>query len=294
MNKTKKEKKTFVRHQPTSNVFIKTRAMVQQLFKKERANTTHHEDHGASSRTVVHLFLLIIVIHVVVVSAVWGRSLLVGKMQGKGMAANALAMLPSGVAQEVSQLEEVTPVEAGVRVLSSAASVVGTNQVVAPITDVPLDGEFESNAQAVMTVVDSARAAAKNQSKPRATTTTAADVLNAPKPTPSGKYYTVQINEGWEQIAAKNKCSVTDLRTLNAKVSLCSGIQVMLPANASGGTAMPAKKDIVSKLYTIKKGDTLGHIAKNNRVTVLAIMRLNSFSDKDARSLRLGQTIKLP
>ncbi|HZW68991.1 MAG TPA: LysM domain-containing protein [Pseudogracilibacillus sp.] len=58
------------------------------------------------------------------------------------------------------------------------------------------------------------------------------------------------------------------------------GQRLKLSGKKSGGT------------YTVKKGDNLSVIAKNNKTTVNAIAKLNNIKDKNL--IRIGNKLKLP
>lgn len=52
------------------------------------------------------------------------------------------------------------------------------------------------------------------------------------------------------------------------------------------------KVQVVCPTYVVRKGDTLGEIAKKFTVTVTELLRVNSI--KDAKSLRIGQKLLIP
>lgn len=49
-----------------------------------------------------------------------------------------------------------------------------------------------------------------------------------------------------------------------------------------------------SRVYTVKKGDTLGGIAYRNRVTLSSLLAANNMEMKDAKRLRIGQKLTIP
>jgi LysM repeat protein len=59
-----------------------------------------------------------------------------------------------------------------------------------------------------------------------------------------------------------------------------------------GTVAGVSKKDIVSKTYTVKTGDTLSQIAKKSGTTLKALLSANP-GIKDPNKIRVGQKIKL-
>jgi murein DD-endopeptidase MepM/ murein hydrolase activator NlpD len=67
-------------------------------------------------------------------------------------------------------------------------------------------------------------------------------------------------------------------------------------SSVAKSVAKPAAKKTVAKpkqkMYTIKSGDTLGKIAKDNKTTLATLTKLNNI--KDANLIKVGQKIKLP
>lgn len=66
------------------------------------------------------------------------------------------------------------------------------------------------------------------------------------------------------------------------------------PIAAKPAAKKPAAKKVdkpASKVYTVKSGDTLGKIARANKTTVAALMKLNNI--KNANLIKVGQKIKL-
>jgi N-acetylmuramoyl-L-alanine amidase len=58
----------------------------------------------------------------------------------------------------------------------------------------------------------------------------------------------------------------------------------------NGGITSLARSD-VTRRYTIRRGDTLSHIAKKHKVSVTDIRRLNGIKNN---RIQVGQKIKLP
>lgn len=55
-----------------------------------------------------------------------------------------------------------------------------------------------------------------------------------------------------------------------------------------------AAKSGKAKVYTVRKGDTLGKIAYRNRVSLSALLEANNMSLKEANRLRIGQKLNIP
>jgi len=64
------------------------------------------------------------------------------------------------------------------------------------------------------------------------------------------------------------------------------------PSPATAAPAAPAPQDTVVKTVKVQKGDTLWKIAKEEKVNVSDLMRVNNLTEKSV--LQIGQEIKIP
>ena len=102
--------------------------------------------------------------------------------------------------------------------------------------------------------------------------------------------YRVKRGDSLNSIAKKHETTLTALLKLNSlkiNAPLFVGKKILVPAPA----AKPEHARSV-KSYTVKKGDTLFSLAKNNAISVDELRRLNKMGESDA--LLLGQKIKIP
>lgn len=138
---------------------------------------------------------------------------------------------------------------------------------------------------------------------------------SAPK-TPAAEettVYYVQRGDSLSKISKKFNIKISAIRQMNSLKSdkILIGQKLTLPgkldvgaaarkpapskvssaAKNSGRSAAPRKITGETKEYVVKNGDTLGHIAVRNGVTVAQLKELNGLS-KD--SIRVGQKLKIP
>jgi LysM repeat protein len=93
------------------------------------------------------------------------------------------------------------------------------------------------------------------------------------------------------------------LNNLKLEDPLFAGRKIMVPVNKTGneektsGAALEQKdksnvRKKPSRIYTVKKGDTLFLLAKNNSTTIQELLKINNMKSTDP--LLYGQKIKLP
>jgi len=95
--------------------------------------------------------------------------------------------------------------------------------------------------------------------------------------------YVVKSGDSLYSISRKYGVSVDELMSVNnLKSTVLSVGQVLKIPNSS---------EVTNVIYTVKKGDSLWSIAKNNKTTVDAIVKLNNLSNAN---LSIGQKLLLP
>ena len=95
--------------------------------------------------------------------------------------------------------------------------------------------------------------------------------------------YVVKSGDSLYSISRKYGVSVDNLMSVNnLKSTVLSVGQVLKIPNSS---------EVTNVIYTVKKGDSLWSIAKNNKTTVDAIVKLNNLSNAN---LSIGQKLLLP
>jgi len=100
--------------------------------------------------------------------------------------------------------------------------------------------------------------------------------------------YTVKRGDTLSGIASKYGTSVATLQKLNG-ISNPNKIYAGQKLKISGSSAVPSSK---SKVYVVKKGDTLSEIAKKYSTSVDKLVKINKIKNKNL--IFPGQKIKLP
>ena len=95
--------------------------------------------------------------------------------------------------------------------------------------------------------------------------------------------YVVKSGDSLYSISKKYGVSVDELMSVNNLKSTVLSVGQVLKIPNSG--------EVTNVIYTVKKGDSLWSIAKNNKTTVDAIVKLNNLSNAN---LSIGQKLLLP
>lgn len=95
--------------------------------------------------------------------------------------------------------------------------------------------------------------------------------------------YVVKSGDSLYSISRKYGVSVDELMSVNNLKSTVLSVGQVLKIPNSG--------EVTNVIYTVKKGDSLWSIAKNNKTTVDAIVKLNNLSNAN---LSIGQKLLLP
>ncbi|OYQ68243.1 LysM peptidoglycan-binding domain-containing protein [Aerococcus sp. 1KP-2016] len=135
-----------------------------------------------------------------------------------------------------------------------------------------------------------------------ATTTTKASSSTAATPA-SKSSYTVKAGDGLYTVARALGISVADVRAQNggsdaifvgdvftAKTAAVSNSQASSNASSNSSAKATTSASSATKTYTVASGDTLYRIAKNNGLSLDALMKLNDLSNNN---LYIGQVLKL-
>ena len=123
----------------------------------------------------------------------------------------------------------------------------------------------------------------------------------APVAPPEVKTYTIKKGDTLGQIAKLEGVKVNDLTAANPGLDpkkLKIGQEIHIPsagAPAGGELAAPTApsthKETASGTYVVKKGDTLGKVAKAQGTTVAALKKLNGLSSD---VIHVGQKLRIP
>lgn len=251
-------------------------AFINDKLKRHRSETGLVEDR-TSSTTIIRIIVGLLLVHLIIIGGVLLRGHMV--KDGNGLAvAPAITPPPtatSAPADEVlPQPVEVAPVAATTRPAANH------------ITQVPADDIAEEVAPEEPVIVTPPPAPAAP-----ATTTPATVTVR----------HLIASGDTWTRIASQYGCSIASLKAANpataARGVLYSGSYLNVPVSANSGAAREAAaaQPAVStaKTYVIKKGDTLGGIARRNHTTVAKLLKLNNMTDKDARRIQPGMELRL-
>lgn len=108
-------------------------------------------------------------------------------------------------------------------------------------------------------------------------------IIKIPDNKVNSNEYVVKSGDSLYSISRKYGVSVDELMSVNNLKSTVLSIGQVLKIPNSG--------EVTNVIYTVKKGDSLWSIAKNNKTTVDAIVKLNNLSNAN---LSIGQKLLLP
>lgn len=108
-------------------------------------------------------------------------------------------------------------------------------------------------------------------------------IIKIPDNKTNSNEYVVKSGDSLYSISRKYGVSVDELMSVNNLKSTVLSVGQVLKIPNSG--------EVTNVIYTVKKGDSLWSIAKNNKTTVDAIVKLNNLSNAN---LSIGQKLLLP
>lgn len=108
-------------------------------------------------------------------------------------------------------------------------------------------------------------------------------IIKIPDNKVNSNEYVVKSGDNLYSISRKYGVSVDELMSVNNLKSTVLSVGQVLKIPNSG--------EVTNVIYTVKKGDSLWSIAKNNKTTVDAIVKLNNLSNAN---LSIGQKLLLP
>ncbi len=119
-----------------------------------------------------------------------------------------------------------------------------------------------------------------------------------PEATVAGTDYKIQAGDTFSSLAHKFHVTTRALLDANpnvqpTKLQIGQTIHIPAPVAATTSNAAPASTDTGTGevIYTVKSGDTLSSIARDNHVTVRALETANNLK---TTSIKVGQKLKIP
>ncbi len=281
------------RAKPQRRVF---RSFINNNLKRNRSQIGLVEDR-TSSTTIVRIIIGLLMLHLVIIGGV----LLKGhfdKMAG-GVAVSPTLTPPPSVAQPAPQVEEVLPQPTAPAAPAVAAAPAG-NHITQPA---PAEAAQQS------TELFPEGGAAVPAPEPTQVVVAAPVVEPAPaapaapaEPETTTIKHLVNSGDTWYGIAQAHGITIDALKAANPaaarKNHLYQGSYLNVPvkadsAAAQAATTAAAPAEETASTYTVKRGDTLGKIARKHKMSVSALMQLNNLTEKDARRIKVGQELKV-
>lgn len=278
-------------------------SFINDKFKRHRSDTGLVEDR-ANSSTIVRTIVGLLLIHLVFIGGVLVRGHLV--KSGGGVALAPGMTPPTTTAEAPSQVIPTPP---------NAVST-GTPTVLPTLSPSPSVAQATTTVQPVVPTVPSNTATKPQPTVPHITQLPADEVAEevtsepAPvvKPTPARNTvmtkHRVASGDSWSRIAAQYNTTVEALKAANPKTAaknvLYSGVYLDVPVAADSDigrsvTATNQQEAAVAKgkTYVVKKGDSLGAIAKRNKISLKKLLELNNMTEADAKRLKIGTELKV-
>ena len=283
------------RAKPKKRIF---RTLINTKLKRHRSDTGLVEDR-TNSVTVVRLIIGLLLIHLIVIGGV----ILRGKIKSGEAAAIAAPTItappaPLAAAQPAQNDVLPQPVEGPVANPTRPATEAPGSHITQPPTT-PADPAAPTPAVATAEpelVTPPVVAAEPTPAAPAAP--------EAPAPVAQAfDKHLVASGETLFGIAAKYNVSVEAIRQANPQIrnnNIISGTYLKIPVkpDSDAGRQIAAQQaaaaaDEAAKTYTVKRGDTLGRIARRNKTTVAKLMQLNNIPKGKEGSIRVGDTLRI-
>lgn len=250
-------------------------AFINRNFKRHRSDVGLVED-GTSSTTVVRIIIGLILVHLIVIGGV----LLRGHITKSGAGVAVAPSITPPPASTVEESPEVLPQPAAPAAATAPAPATANHITQAPAA------ETELVAEEPVTIVAPAPAPAEPAAPARKVTVK----------------HLVASGDTWGKIARQYGVAVSDLKSANPasakKNMLYSGTYLNVPVAAGSeaakqAEAAPIPSEPVAKTYTVKRGDTIGKIARLHKMSAAKLLRINDMTEKDARRIRPGMDLKV-
>lgn len=291
--------KSAFRNSGLDRVPVKTNRF-HSILKKHRSEIGLVEDR-TSSTAVVRIIMGLLLVHVVVIGGVLLRGQHIKTSSGVAVAPTVTPPPAANAAAAVERPGEVLSAQ------TSSAPVAANQNGAAPL-DLSVKPVVDSSAQVGVTTPKPADthitqvpvSAADDSAEEVEPATTATP---APAKTVTVKHL-VRSGENWTIIARQYGVTVPALQAANPaaakKNAIYSGAYLNVPVSADSerGKAVAAQQQqdaaiAAGKTHTVKKGESLGLIAKKYKISLKKLMELNNMTEKDARGLKIGTELKI-
>ncbi len=261
-------------------------SLLYDKSKRHRTDTGLVED-SSSSTTIVRIIGGLLLVHLVVIGGVLLRGHMVKSNSG-------VAVSPT-----------ITPPPAAAPATPAPAEEVLPQPTAAPATPAPAPAAPAPNHITQAPAADNTVAVAAPVEPVLVTPTPAPEPAPAPavQQTVTVKHY-VASGDTWYRIATQYGTTVEALQAANPKAAsknmLFSGTYLDVPVKSDSPHAQAtvaenavAEAAAAPKTHTVKRGETLGLIAKRNNITLQKLLKLNNLTEKDARRIQVGTELKV-
>lgn len=255
-------------------------SLLYDKSKRHRTDTGLVED-STSSTTIVRIIGGLLLVHLVVIGGVLLRGHMVKTNSGVAVAPTITP--PPAAQQTPPPSEEVLPQPTATPAAPAPAAPAANHITQAPAQDPAV--AVAPPAEPVLVTPPPAPAAPA-----------------APAPTTTVQHY-VASGDTWYGIATQYGTTVEALKAANPKSAqkntLFSGTYLTVPVAADSAHAQAAAAETqaaappAAKMHTVKRGETLGGIAKRNNITLQKLLQINNLTEKDARRIRVGTELKV-
>lgn len=277
------------------------RALINHKLKRHRSDTGLVEDR-TNSVTVVRLIIGLLLIHLIVIGGV----ILRGKIKSGEVAPIAATTItpppaPPTPVQQQQQQPQVNNDVLPQPVEGPVANPVRQPQPVAAashITQAPVD----SAPVATVTEPEIVAPVVATEPEPVATPEPAPAPTAAPAAPAIVKHH-VTSGDTLYRIAQKYNVSVADIRSANPQLrgnNIISGTYLNIPvaADSAEGRQVAVQQatetaNEEAKYHTIRRGETLGAIARRNRIPLNKLLELNNIPASRAGNIRIGDRIRI-
>lgn len=272
------------RAKPRKHIF---HSLINDKLKRHRTDTGLVEDR-TSSTTIVRIIAGLLLVHVVIIGGVLCRGQIVKSHSGVAVAPTITPppAAPAAPAQTEVLPQPIEMTAAPVAPAAPAVAASSSGHITQPVA--VADDEIAEE-------VETAPAALTQPEAPVA--------APVPEQTVMVMHH-VRSGDTWGRVAAQNGVTVEALKAANPKEAqksmLISGTYLKVPvdAHSAAGRAQVAQQQAeqaasAARTHTIKKGETLGGIARRYKTSTAKLMKLNNMTEKDTRRIRPGMVIKI-